>query len=259
MKVLSGVLKYEYGMSIRRWGVMAIYGVLGIFYLTILWPTAEDPVWSSLSQIDLWKMAGQYAFSINVLMPVVAGIAAADRMARDGSLKFDELLRSTQLRRWPYVLGKFIGVLCSMLTPALIVTLLTSAVLVARGSHPLLMVYSLAALLLINLPAFAFVTAFSLACPMIMPVRVYQVLFTGYWYWGNFLSPKVMPTLTDTILNAAGARALEGLFLGGHTVVFYNLTYSAVEAWLNILVVFACAAAALIALERYLAWKANQG
>jgi len=260
VKTFLGILKVEFDMSIRRWGVMVIFGAVGLFYLvSSFWPSPSDPIWNTVSFNDLWKLAGQMAFSMNVLMPVVAGIAAADRMARDGKLNIEELLRSTQLRRWPYVLGKFMGVLLSLLIPVLVTTLLTAVVLVFKGCKPIILIYSLAAMALINIPAMAFVTAFSLACPMVIPVRVYQILFTGYWYWGNFLSPKVMPTLTDTILNAAGAYALEGFFMGGYTLVFYHLTFSAFEAVLNILVILCCAAAALIALERYLAWKATQG
>jgi len=260
VKTFLGVMKVEFGMSIRRWGVMAVFGLLGLFYLYAnLWPSPSDPIWSSVPVTDLWKLSGQIAFSMNIFMPVVAGIAAADRMSRDGKLNFDELLRSTQLRRWPYVLGKYFGVLLSLLTPVLLTNLLTAIVLVVEGCNPVLLLYSLAAMGMINFPAFAFVTAFSLACPMILPVRVYQVLFTGYWYWGNFLTPKVMPTLTETIFNAAGGYALEGFFLGGYTFGYEHLTHNALDASLNILVITSCAIMALVVLERYLAWKANRG
>jgi len=33
--------------------------------------------------------------------------------------------------------------------------------------------------LAINVPAYAFLTAFSPACPLVMPLRVHQVLFAG--------------------------------------------------------------------------------
>jgi hypothetical protein len=40
--------------------------------------------------------------------------------------------------------------------------------------------------------------AFSLACPLVIPLRICQVLFTGYWFWGKLISPKVFPTISDT-------------------------------------------------------------
>lgn len=259
MKEFFGVLKYEFGMATRRWGVMAIFGALGLFYLwAFMQPMPDDPVWSEMTNPELWKLAGQMAFSINVFVPVVAGIAIADRMARDVRLGFEELLRSTQLRRWPYVLGKYAGALLSVAFPALLINTLVSLGCVIRGCSPVMLVYSLPAFVLVTLPGLAFLSAFSLACPMIMPVRVYQVLFTGYWYWGNFLSPKVMPTLTETLLNAAGGYALEGFFSSGYIFLHEHLAHTAQEAVLNIAILLLCGAAALITLERYLAWKARR-
>jgi ABC-2 type transport system permease protein len=74
--------------------------------------------------------------------------------------------------------------------------------------------YTWLAFLSISVPAYAFITAFSLACPVLMPVRVYQVLFTGYWFWGNFLNPEAIPTLNGTLLTAGGSYAMEGFFGG---------------------------------------------
>ena len=102
------------------------------------------------------------------------------------------------------------------------------------------------------LPAsFAFVVAFSLACPAIMPLRVYQILFTGYWFWGNFLSPQVFPTISGTLLNASGVYAQQGFF-SGTLGQWRDRLYTASEAWLNILVLGLCAAAVLFTLDRYL-------
>ena len=40
-----------------------------------------------------------------------------------------------------------------------------------------------------------FVVAFALACPVVMPPAVFQILFVGYWFWGNYMSPDIVPTL----------------------------------------------------------------
>jgi hypothetical protein len=41
---------------------------------------------------------------------------------------------------------------------------------------------------------------------------VYQVLFTGYWFWGNFLNPAALPTLNGTVLTPSGAFAAYAFF-----------------------------------------------
>jgi hypothetical protein len=38
------------------------------------------------------------------------------------------------------------------------------------------------------------------------------VLFTGYWFWGNLLTPKAFPTISDTVLNAVGQYPLQAYF-----------------------------------------------
>ena len=119
---------------------------------------------------------------------------------------------------------------------------------------------SVLAFLGINLPACAFITAFSLVCPLVIPVRVYQVLFTGYWFWGNLLSPKVIPTLNGTYLTPNGmfmctvslAASLRG---GGpeHTAISPQI-----EAVINLAVLGVMIALALFAADRYLALRARR-
>jgi ABC-2 type transport system permease protein len=124
-------------------------------------------------------------------------------------------------------------------------------------ASPVLIGGILIAFLSIAVPSFAFVVAFSLACPLIMPVRVYQILFTGYWFWGNFLSATVFPTVRDTLLNASGIYALQGFFRGTISQTDEAL-YTPLEAWLNILVMILCAAIVLFTLDRYFAWQAKR-
>ncbi|HOG46667.1 MAG TPA: hypothetical protein PLB78_08475, partial [Anaerolineae bacterium] len=106
-------------------------------------------------------------------------------------------------------------------------------------------------------PAYLFVGAFSLACPAVLPVRVYQVLYTGYWFWGNFLNPKFVPTLAGTLLTPSGEFAAAGFFSASMVSGMVS-SHTSLEAVLSIAVLLACAAAALFALERYLAWQARR-
>jgi hypothetical protein len=130
----------------------------------------------------------------------------------------------------------------------------TGLALIAKGLAPWRILWPLfVAFLSIALPAHAFVVAFSLAIPLVLPIRVYQVLFTGYWFWGNLLSPKAFPTISDTVLNAVGQYPLQAFF-----DVHFDSTYQVTQAFtppqavLNLLVLMTCICIVLLALDRYL-------
>ncbi len=78
---------------------------------------------------------------------------------------------------------------------------------------------------------------------------VYQILFTGYWYWGNFLSPQVMFTVSDTLLNASGKYALMA-FYGVQISVDSPEVASGQRLSSNIIVLLGCAGIALAGHDR---------
>ena len=97
--------------------------------------------------------------------------------------------------------------------------------------------------------------AFSIACPAVLPVRIYQVLFAGYWFWGNFLNPRAFPTIAGSVLTASAQFAAEAFFgarfgSGGRVTVPFVI--------LNLCVLAACAVAALAAVTKYLDWQARR-
>ncbi len=257
MKRFWGVVKYEYGMSIRRWGLWLAFGLIFLPYLFSL--SVNEPGSGPTMAVGAMRQsAGTLALQLNLLMPVVGGVVLADRLARDFRLGVSELLNSTALSRWAYLLGKYVGTLGSVLTPVLLAVIIISGFGLIYGS-PLQVVgflgWALLGFLTINVPAYAFITAFSLACPLIMPVRVYQVLFIGYWFWGNFLNPMVFPTLNGTVLTPAGHFALQRFFgteIGSHGL------YSGDLALLNLGVLALCVVLVMAATERFLAWKAQR-
>jgi ABC-type transport system involved in multi-copper enzyme maturation permease subunit len=255
-----GLARYEYRMSIQRWVIWVILGLLFAFYsanavMVDVKPGAQP--WD-VSDVELWQTAGLLAFSLNLLSPLVAGIALADRMQRDVRLGVDELLASTALTRRAYILGKYVGGLFSMLTPMFLMMTLMGLLTVLTGAPLVFFGRLLLGFLAINVPAFAFVAIFSLGFPLVMPVRVYQVLFTGYWFWGNFLNPKVFPTLSHTLLAPGGRYALEAFF-GTHFGAPPGYEGSSqLEALLNLAVLAACILAGMFLLDRYLAWRAGR-
>ena len=249
MSVFLGFTGYEYRMGVRRWGVWLACALGGIVILSNFDPGSGR---FAVDQTG-WQTAGDLAYVFNLLLPVVGGIAMADRLPRDWQYTMRELQRSTPLSRPAYVVGKYVGALLSVLTPVLAVWLAWVAVFVAAGADVGFVGQAMVAFLAVVMPAYIFVGAFSIACPAVLPVRVYQVLFTGYWYWGNFFNPDFMPTLNGTYLTPSGAFAASGFF--GSAVRGGELTTSAADAVLNLVVLAVCAAGALLALERYLAWR----
>jgi len=149
-------------------------------------------------------------------------------------------------------------VLAASLAPVLVWIWVVTACLFATGNAPIQLMYAMTVTFFAMIvPAFAFVIAFSLACPLVMPLRVYQILFTGYWFWGNYISSEVFPTLNGTLLTAGGMHVYQGYFGG-----FYGLTdpleYTAIDATLNLLVLGLCIAAVMIVLNYYLQWQSRR-
>ncbi|MBN2048065.1 MAG: ABC transporter permease, partial [Anaerolineaceae bacterium] len=208
MKTLFGVIRYEFSMSIKRWSLILFYLILWGFFLythlsgneTLTAPTQPD---------EVWQTAAQSAFMLNLFMPVLAGILSADRLVRDRSENARELLQATRLSNSTYLWGKYLGVLLSVFVPVLIEAVTIFILYFAHGAPFWMLGANLIAVLAICLPTYCFIVAFALILPQALPVRVFQILFTGYWYWGNYLNPSVIPSVSDTILNASGRYAME--------------------------------------------------
>jgi ABC-2 type transport system permease protein len=252
-----GVTRHEFNMSICRPSLWISYTLLGLFYLVTNLLPGLDPSKDVIHPDQIWYEGGHIVFMFNIFMPLLAGILAADRLQRDGRIGVRELQRSTPLTIPVYILSKYLGVLLSVLAPMFLLVLLVGMALVAKGLAPFNFLGPLLlAFLLIAVPAHAFVVAFSLACPLVLPLRAYQVLFTGYWFWGNLLSPKAFPTISDTLLNAVGQYPVQAFF-GVFTDSTHKVDggFTAPEAVLNLMVLTACIAIVLFAVDQYLRWQ----
>ena len=251
MSKFFDITRYEFNMSARRVGFWVAYILLGVFYfITILTPSTNR-VDDVIPADQIWSEAGHLAFMFNIFMPLLAGILAADRMQRDFQTGIHELQHSAPLSNPVYILGKYLGALLSVLTPFFLIVMGNGILLVIRGLAPPEFLWPL-------LLAFL-VVAFSLACPLILPLRVYQVLFTGYWFWGNLVSPQAFPTISDTLLNAVGQYPLQAYF-GVYTDSTHAVTggFTRPEAVLNLIVLTACIAVALLFINYYLQWQSRR-
>jgi hypothetical protein len=171
-----------------------------------------------------------------------------------------ELQVSTPLGTSTYVFAKYLAALASCLSPLFAWLMAVALVMAVVGHAPAGFLYAVpAAFLAITVPAFAFVVAFSLACPLVMPLPVYQILFTGYWFWANFVPPALFPTLNGTLLTPGGAYALQGFFGGPIAEAYLRAPHiGAVDAVFNLTVLTLVATSALLILERALNRRARR-
>ncbi len=167
---------------------------------------------------------------------------------------------STPLSRPVYVLAKYLGALASSLLPLFLWVMGIAAVMALLGRAHASMLYAVpVAFFAVTVPAFAFVVAFSLACPLVMPPSIYHILFTGYWFWANFIPPKLFPTLNGTLLTPSGMFAQQGFFGGQASKALENaVRYTASDAVANLAVLGLCSAAALFLLGQYLGHLARR-
>lgn len=263
MQTFSGILRHEIGMSLRRKGLWIAYGLLFVFHTVLLFappPIGERIEGEVIAQRDVWHVAGRFLLACNVFFPVVAGILSADRVRRDFRLGVRELQDSTPLSPHTYVLAKYFGALASSLLPLFLWVMAIAATLTVLGRAHASMLYAVpVAFLAITVPAFAFVTAFSLSCPMAMPPSIYQILFTGYWFWANFIPPQLFPTLNGTLLTPGGMFAQQGFFGGQLSQALTGaVQHTAADAVANLAVLGLCSAAALLLLDLYLGHLARR-
>lgn len=257
MSSFSGILRHEISMSLRRKGLWIAYGLLFVFHTVLLFsppPIGEMVKGEVIARHEVWQVAGRFLLACNVFFPVVAGILSADRVRRDFRLGLRELQDSTPLSRHVYVFAKYLGSLASSLFPLFLWVMGIAAFMAIIGRAHGSMLYAVpVAFLAITVPAFAFVVAFSLACPMVMPLSIYQILFTGYWFWANFIPPKLFPTLNGTLLTPSGMFAQQGFFGGRVSQALTGaVQYTPADAVANLAVLGLCSAAALFLLDRYL-------
>lgn len=249
MSQFFGVMRHEFKMAVKRPGMWIAYCLLYLFYgFTVIRPDNFFRA-SDITLSEMWKSAGATMFYVNMFMVLLGGILSADRMQRDFRLGVRELQQSSPMRLSTYILAKYLGGLSGVIAPMFVYLLSISLLFVAFGVPLIFVGIMMVAFAAMGIPAYAFVVAFSLACPLVMPVRVYQVLFVGYWFWGNYLNPDVFPTISGTLLVANGRYILDGFF-GGFPSSMANIPptpRTQMEAILNLALLFVIIATVLVA------------
>lgn len=251
ISAIVGATRYEFRMQIRR---KALWIVMLLFSLLVF--TGLSNPWQVLGELPLHLVISEWSTVLQIFMPIAFGCLLADRLPRDRRTGAAELLDTCPSSPGGRLLGKYLGATLATMVPILLVYAAGIAYVVAEAGDWSAIPLGLAAFAAINLPGLLFVAAFSVACPAVLWVPLYQFLFVGYWFWGNLLSEGYgIPTLSGTVLTPVGENAAVGLF-GVRRGWVTDAT--AWEGALSIGLMLALSAAALYAAHRYLAWQRSR-
>lgn len=262
LAVVGGALRYELWMQVRRrvvWLVLALIAALALAIWALIasdtltgYYSREQHIWVPPAPSD--AILG-WAQLLTMLLPVGVGLVLADRLARDHTTAVDELLDTVPGSLGARLLGKYLGATLATLVP---VVLLYSAVIVyieSQAHDAGALALAAAAFAAVLLPGTLFAAGLSLAIPAFVKVPVYQLVFIGYWFWANLMSPKIgLPSPVATMLNATGPWAQEGLF--GFPWAFLRLHATPAQALASIALLVGLGLAAPGLAWAYLRWRA---
>ena len=206
---VAGATRYEFRMQFRR---LSVWIALGLFGLLLL--AGPVYIFSSLpDDTPTSKMVATWSLTLQYLSPIAFGLVLTDRLPRDRRTRTQELLETLPAPFGARFFGKFLGSTLATLIPLLALYAVGVGYLLFDRGDVSAIPLSLAAFALINVPGLLFVAAFSVSCPAVLWVPLYQFLFVGYWVWGNLLNPaSSIPTISDSWLTPLGGYAIAGFF-----------------------------------------------
>lgn len=212
---VMGAFQYEFRMQVRRpalWLTIAVVCLVLVRFQHRHVGTILLDVHSLTYSTDLQRAAA-WADFINRLLPIVVGVLIADRLSRDHQTRVAELLETTVAPLWARLTGKYLGSTFATLLPIFVFYMSGVMVLLVRMHDTLVVPYALLTFVTIVLPGMMLIAAFSLCCSAFMWWPVYCFLLTGYWFWGNLLSPKDhVWTISETLFTPAGGYMSKGFF-----------------------------------------------
>lgn len=243
-----GAIRYEFLMQIRRPALWIVVAVFCLAFATIL----VNPFGTFLG-LAAPEVVATWALSVQFLHPVAAGVLLADRVPRDGRTGVSELLETLPSPQAGLFFGKYVGATLATVVPLALVYAAGLGYVLYDTADPMAVPLGVAAFLTINLPGLLFVAAFSISCPVILWVPLYQFLFVGYWFWGNHLDGDMgVPTVSGTILTPAGWYAASGFF-GLDWTNAGNVTVG--EGIASVALLLAVSGFVLAGADRYLRWQ----
>ena len=247
-----GALKYEFLMQIRRRAVWITFIALGLFFTQFHQPWNRPITTSAGAAIIYWTGI------VQSFLAAAVGLLLADRLPRDQRTKVDELLNTLPYTLRTRVVGKYLGSMLATLVPMFAVYVIGVGYILFRWHTFQAFPLALASFAAIVLPGVIFIGAFSIACTAILWVPLYQILFVGYWFWGNLLPDVGIPTLSTTILTPVGGYMCTGFFnpQGQEGVCSPGIQgATALQGVESIFILLALAILVIVVLIAYLKWQ----
>lgn len=252
--VFFGALVYEFRMQIRRravWITMILLILLVIMALRGF--TGGYNTFLGINELPLQTVIANWTDIINAILPIGVGVLLADRLPRDRRMRVDELFTSMPGALSSRLVGKYIGSMLATLVPMFAFYCIGIGYIFFQVQQPQVLLLAVETFAAIVLPGILFISAFSIACPAILWVPLYQFLFVGYWFWGNWLGARTgIPTLSDTILTPAGTYISSGFFGDSIFPIQHATVWQGIESMLLLLGI---AAIVMIVLWSYLKWQ----
>lgn len=246
-----GALKYEFCMQLHRRAIWITFIALGLFFTQFHQPWFRPITSPASASIIYWTGI------VQSFLAVAAGLLLADRLPRDRRMKVDELLNTLPCTISTRIFGKYLGSTIATLVPMLTIYSIGTVYILVRWHTLQELPLALASFAAIVLPGVMFIGAFSIACTAILWVPLYQILFVGYWFWGNLLPNVGIPTLSTTILTPVGGYMCAGFFnpQGQEGVCSPGIQgATALLGAESILILLGTAVLAIISLIGYLKW-----
>lgn len=252
--VLLGAIKYEFKMQLSRRSLWIVFIAFAALYFRNFLTDILHPELSGIISLPLTALTIQGMFLTNVLLPIPFGIFLADRLPRDGRTRVDELFMSMPGALSTRILGKYFGSVLATLVPMSITYAILTGFLLYYTHNIAALPLVLISFVVMVLPGLLFIAAFSIACPAILWVPLYQVLFIGYWFWGNDFSPaNGIPTLSATMLTPIGSYTSTGIL--GVKVLSWIPNVTALQGIASILLLLSITVLVLYILWHYLRWQ----
>jgi ABC-2 type transport system permease protein len=251
LSIFLGSLRYEFRMQVRRRSLWITFIVLGLFFTQFhIWDTPR--IRTATDMVIYWTGV------VQTYLAVAVGVLLADRLVRDRRTKVEELFNALPGTLSARILGKYLGCTLATLVPMFTVYSLGVGYIIYHRQDIQILPLALVTFAAIALPGVLFVAAFSLACPVILWVPLYQFLFIGYWFWGNLLPPVGIPTLSGTILTPVGGYMCTGFFnpAGREGVCSPGMQgATAIQGIESMLLLLSIAVHVMFAVWAYLKWQ----
>lgn len=253
LSIFSGVLRYEFLMQIRRRALWITFLSIALLFLirgSLIGYLSINPF--HLSETAL---LADWTRGLMFLFPIAIGVLLADRLPRDRRTRVEEILTSLPGTLQVHIAGKYLGSMLATLIPFLMFYWIGVGIILYSSHDAQAIPIALLTFITIALPGIIFVSAFSIACPAIMWVPLYQFLFIGYWFWGNILAPSNgIPTLSATILTPVGGYMASGFFGDNEQLIQHATTLQGIE---SILLLLGISVLVFFVLVRLLKWQSE--